>query len=35
MGKIKEKVQKLIPYFPFIILATAVLVAVYHIKYYW
>jgi hypothetical protein len=35
MEKIKEKALKLMPYFPFIILAIAVLVAVYHIKYYW
>jgi hypothetical protein len=35
MGKIKDKAHKLIPFFPFIILAIAFLVAVYHIKYYW
>ena len=35
MEKIKTKALKLLPYLPFIILAIAVLVAVYHIKYYW
>ena len=35
MGKIKEKVLKFMPYLPFLILAVAFLVAVYHIKYYW
>ena len=35
MEKIKAKALKLLPYFPFIILAIAFLVAVYHIKYYW
>lgn len=35
MEKTKEKVLKFMPYFPFIILAIAVIVAVYHIKYYW
>jgi hypothetical protein len=35
MGKIKEKALKRMPYFPFIILVLAVLVAVYPIKYCW
>jgi hypothetical protein len=35
MGKLKEKALKLMPYLPFLILAVAVVVAVYHIKYYW
>jgi hypothetical protein len=35
MGKIKAKALKLMPYVPFFILAIAVLVAIYHIKYYW
>jgi hypothetical protein len=35
MGKIKEKALKFMPYLPFVILAVAFLVAVYHIKYYW
>ncbi len=35
MGYIKEKALKFLPYLPFLILAVAILVAVYHIKYYW
>ena len=30
-----RKVQALLPYLPFIVLALAVLVAVYHIRVYW
>jgi hypothetical protein len=26
---------KLVPYLPFIVLAMAVLVAIYHVKFYW
>jgi hypothetical protein len=35
MEKLKAKALKLLPYLPFIILAIAVLVAFYHIRYYW
>ena len=35
MGKITEWGLRLIPFLPFLILALAVLVAAYHIRFYW
>lgn len=34
-GGVMRKVYALLPYLPFIVLALAVLVAVYHIRVYW
>jgi hypothetical protein len=35
MARIKAAGRKLLPFLPFIILAIAILVAIYHIKVYW
>ena len=35
MERVKAAGLKLLPYLPFIILAIAILVAIYHIKIYW
>ncbi len=35
MGKLKEIGLQLIPFLPFLILAAAIFVAIYHIKFYW
>ena len=31
----EKKFHTLLPYLPFIVLGSAVVIAVYHIKYYW
>lgn len=35
MRKLKEIGLQLIPFLPFLILAVAIVVAIYHIKVYW
>jgi hypothetical protein len=35
MERVKAAGRKLLPFLPFIILALAILVAIYHIRIYW
>jgi len=35
MQSLKSMLQRLLPYFPFIVLTMAVFVVIYHIKVYW